>query len=215
MSRRVDAVIWDLDGTLVDSDLYIVCNYLHLYEMYRPGYYPHLSEILSFSGPSVWDTLAEQFPDVDSEERMREFVRFSLERETQYQTLFPGEIETLRAIASLGIKMGLVTNKRRASAVQTLEAAGILNLFGSLVTLDDVKDPKPAPEGVNICLGELGVTPDRVIVIGDTEYDIVTARNANATSGLVTWSIRGIPERRADVYFDSMDDIRRWIANEL
>ena len=212
--RRVDAVIWDLDGTLIDTDLYVVVNYLHMFEMFRPGHYPHLVEMLRFSGPSEFDTLKEQFPDYPVEVTMKEFQRFCLERGPQLQTLYEGEIETLKALREMGIKMCVLTNKRRESALQALEMAGLSEFMEFTCAVDDMPVPKPAPDGVYMCLDRLGTPKERTILIGDTAFDLKAANSAGILSGLVTWSPRGIPDIQRDIDFEGMEDIRRWIADE-
>lgn len=206
---RIRGVIWDLDGTLIDSDLYIVANYLHMYEKFRPGYFPHLMEILGFSGPSVKQTLSEQFPDVPEEVRMAEFVRFSLTQEPRYLTLYPGEVECLQALEALGIKQCVFTNKKSASARNCLDSMGLSRYMCGLVALDDVKRAKPDPEGVYRCLELMGTTPEETLIIGDSSTDLVAAANSGCLGGLVTWSLKGLPACSRAFEFDTMDDIRR------
>ena len=213
MNRKIKGVIWDLDGTLIDSDLYLVANYLHMYAKFRPGYYPHLREILSFSGPSVKQTLSEQFPDVDEKVRMDECVSFSLRREPEYLTLYKGERECLQAISDSGVKQCVLTNKKRLSALNCLKSMDIYRYMDGLVSLDDVKNPKPDPEGVYKCLDLLRTEREETIVIGDSWTDLQVALNSGCLGGLVTWSLKGLPRTKRDYEFDTMDDIRRLIAD--
>lgn len=215
MSHKLKGVIWDLDGTLIDSDLYIVANYLHMYEKYRPGYYPHLREIIGFSGPSVTETLTRQFPDVPMEEKMKEFVSFSLKNEPKYLTLYKGEMETLKGLKELGIHQCVFTNKKTASARNCLDSFGITGLFDAVIALDDVERPKPDPDGVYKCLKAMGLKPEEALIIGDSGTDLKAGLASGCPTGLVTWSLKGLPSDRRDYEFDSMSDILKLFQEAL
>ena len=212
-ARRIKGIIWDLDGTLIDSDLYLVANYVHMYSKFRPGYFPHLRQILTFSGPSVEETLESQFPDVPEKVRTEEFVRYSLSKETSFLTLYPGEIECLEAVVKAGIKQTIFTNKKTVSAKNCLDGMNLTKYFDGVVALDDVKNPKPDPEGVYKCLKMMGTSPEETIIIGDSITDLQAAYNTGCLSGLVTWSLKGKPNFRRDYEFDTMDDIKRFVTD--
>lgn len=211
--NKIRGVVWDLDGTLIDSDLYLVANYLHMYEKYRPGYYPHLRKIISFSGPSVTQTLTEQFPDVPMEEKMTEFVRFSLTNEPKYLTLYKGERETLEGIKNLGLPQCVFTNKKRVSALNCLKGIHIDQYFQGVVALDDVSKPKPDPEGLRKCAEIMKLPVESLLVIGDSKGDVLSGKNAGCFTGLVTWSLKGVPDIERTFSFDTMEEILDCLKN--
>lgn len=213
-NQKVKAIIWDLDGTLIDSDLYIVANYLHMYELFRPGYYPHLREILGFSGPSVVDTLKKQFPDIPLEKTLKEFVHFSLNKEPSYLTLYKNEEEVILALNKAGIKQCVLTNKKGPSALNCLKHfPSIYHCMNFILSLDDVQKPKPDPEGVYKCVEKFNVSPKETMIIGDSSTDIVSGARAGILSGLVTWSLKGLPKEHRDYNFDTFDEIKEFVIN--
>lgn len=213
MKNNIEAIIWDLDGTLIDSDLYVVLNYVHMYQKYRPGYYPHLREILGFSGPSVVDTMKRQFPDIPLEESVGEFEKYSKENQSKLLTLYPGEMNAIESIFNTGVKMILLTNKKFASAKRCMESTGLIKFIPQNVSLDDVKVGKPNPEGVFKCLNLLKSPKEKTLIIGDSSTDIVAGKKAGIISGLVTWSLKGLPKEERDYEFDSFEDIKEFIVD--
>ena len=120
--------------------------------------------------------------------------------------LFDGVTEMLRSLASAGVGMGLLTSKARdivvegraAGAVVEVAELGLSDLFAHAVGVEDVTHPKPHPEGLERLLVALGATPERALVVGDSEVDMLTARNAGCWSCLAGW---GVPA--ADRRFDA------------
>ena len=72
-----DLILFDLDGTLLDSDRMIIETFRELYPLYRPGFYPSDEHILSFSGPQIHETLKKEFPAKDQDFKRQEFKRLS------------------------------------------------------------------------------------------------------------------------------------------
>lgn len=213
MARNIDALIFDLDGTLVDSDLYVVMNYVHMYRKYRPGYFPHLREIIGFSGPSVVETVENQFPGEDVDALVREFENYSKRYQSSLLTLYPGEMECVERIWKAGIPMILLTNKKGESARRCMESTGLARYIPAIVSLDDVRQPKPDPEGVEKCLAMLRTDPHRTLIVGDSDTDVLAGARAGIKTGLVTWSLKGLPPAPRDYEFDTFAQIEEFIID--
>ncbi len=212
--RPMDGVVWDLDGTLIDSDLYVVENYVHMYRKYRPGYFPHLREILGFSGPSFKDTLTQQFPKVPKAERESEFVAFSKRFEKAYSRLYPGELACLKTIKAAGIKQLLVTNKGHAAARADLDYFGLSEFIDDIISFDDPGiRPKPDPSGTLEAVGVMKTAPSRTIIIGDSDTDLLAGAAAGIKTGLVTWSLKGLPTPVRDHEFDPFREIEEYLTD--
>lgn len=213
MSNEIQAIIWDLDGTLIDSDLYVVMNYVHMYQKYRPGYYPHLREIIGFSGPSVVETVKKQFPNYPVDELVEEFEDYSKKYQPSFLTLYEGEMDCVKAIYEKGIPMILFTNKKGGSAKRCMDATGLSKYIPTIVSLDDVKKGKPDPEGIYACLKILGTKKENTMIIGDSNTDIVSGARAGIVTGLVTWSLKGLPKEKRDYEFDTFAEIREFVLH--
>lgn len=211
MSKKIEAIIWDLDGTLIDSDLYVVMNYTHMYQKYRPGYYPSLREMIGFSGPSVVDTIKEQFPKENVEELVKEFEDYSKKYQSSFLNLYKGEMDCVKAIYDKGLPMILLTNKKGESAKRCMESTGLIKYVPDQISLDDVKEPKPDPAGVLICLNKLGSKKENTMIIGDSSTDVLAGQRAGILTGIVTWSLKGLPKEKSDYKFDSFEQIKEFV----
>lgn len=209
MLNRYKYLIFDLDGTLLDTDLYVASNYAHLYEKYRPGYMPRLSELIYFSGPTLDEVFAREFPNVDQNELYAEFADFSDRYSNLYATLYEGEKDCLDALRQKGYKMSVCTSKREHAVISNLGHFGLLKYFDHLVGYDSVKAHKPDPEGIKKCLVLYGASARETLYIGDSETDLVAGLNAGVDVALVTWGLKRLPAEPKPTYcFDSFRRIK-------
>lgn len=209
----VDLLIFDLDGTLLDTALYIVLNYLHLFEKYRVKV-PTLTEMVYFSGPPLTTILPKYFPDVPLPTLLEEFEAFSLLKANRYSSLYEGEKDVLRELKEAGYYLAVLTSKRRRPAEDNLTHFGIRKFFDAILCLDECPRPKPDPAGVHILLDCLDVPPERTFIIGDSKTDIECGRNAGTNTGLVTFGLKKTDDILADERYGSYQDIERSFIHE-
>lgn len=200
-----DLILFDLDGTLLDSDQMIIETFKELYPLYRPGYFPSVEHILSFSGPQITETLKKEFPDGDQELLLKEFRERSTKNYVKYSKLYDGVEELLKKLIQKNIKFGVVTNKHRYATNYTYQLFGIDGLISFTVCADEVEHLKPAGEGILQCMKHFNVKdPQKVLYVGDGLIDYQTAKNAGVKFGYVTWSTRPISEDiQVDVFIDN------------
>ena len=200
-----DLILFDLDGTLLDSDQMIIETFKELYPLYRPGYFPSVEHILSFSGPQITETLKKEFPDGDQELLLKEFRERSTKNYVKYSKLYDGVEELLKKLIQKNIKFGVVTNKHRYATNYTYQLFGIDGLIPFTVCADEVEHLKPAGEGILQCMKHFNVKdPQKVLYVGDGLIDYQTAKNAGVKFGYVTWSTRPISEDiPVDVFIDN------------
>ena len=176
----VRAVLFDLDGTLVDS----VSAYI---EVARCAAAPFGLEVTGkqvrtalATGGSFWkgivpegrgdgDAIAKQL----SAHASREWPRVLRE----HARLFDGLAQTLDALKALGIMLGIVSGAR-PEVLEMLRPDGILDRFDAVILGADVSRPKPDPEGILTCLHRLGVAPAEAVYVGDAPIDIQASRAA-------------------------------------
>lgn len=188
------AVLFDLDGTLIDS---------------LPNVRDAANEVLrAYGEPSLPDKIVAGFvglgeqvfidrliaaTNLDSAVRADILDRFIVEykRVAEETRCFPGVAEALIELKGWGVPMGVVTNKPRAPLIPTLQAASLSNFFESIVAGDDLPVRKPDPAPLRHVMNELGA--DRCVYIGDTPIDAETAERAGVPFGLFTEGIRTIP----------------------
>ena len=178
------AVIFDLDGTLVDTapDLMKATN--HVLEGFgrRPigldevrVFVGHGARALITRGLAATGGLPENF---DVEPFYHDFVDFYAGNISGGSVAFPGLIPLLDRLAGAGIAMGVCTNKLEGLSIRLLEALDLIKYFGSVVGPDTLGIAKPDPRPFHEAVARLGLAEPAAIMVGDSETDILTARAA-------------------------------------
>ncbi len=185
----VDAVLFDLDGTLLDTArdlvraLHVVCD-----EEGRTRPDAKLASRYVSHGAVGLVRLA--FPDTDESttERLRARLVNVYERDLVQATVpYPGVIELLDCLQDSAIRWGIVTNKLRYLAAPIIEHFGLHRHCATLVGGDTAARNKPHPDPILFGLQEMGVAPSAAIYVGDAHKDIVAGRAAGARTVGVTW----------------------------
>ena len=191
--NKYKVLLFDLDGTLCDTDEMLIQSFFTLYKKYRPAKIRTREELIYFSGPPIKKTLVDEFPDYSFEEIYKAFQETSRELYLPYVKAFENEIETLKKLKEAGYLLGVVTNKGAPLTKYSLEVAHIDGLFDVVISADDVNAPKPSPLGIDKALERLGIEDKgKVLYIGDNDIDYETAVNAGTDAMLVTWGPREI-----------------------
>ena len=201
MNNKYNVLLFDLDGTLCDTDEMLIQSFFALYKKYRPAKIRTREELIYFSGPPIKKTLVDEFPDYTFEEIYKAFQETSRELYLPYVKAFDKEIETLKKLREAGYLLGVVTNKGAPLTKYSLEVSHIDGLFDVVISADDVNAPKPSPACINKALERLGIEDKgKVLYIGDNDIDYETAVNAGTDAMLVTWGPREI-KRKGDAKY--------------
>lgn len=200
-SRPLRLVVFDLDGTLVDSKANIVravgavAKILSLPE-------PSPEQVARFIGLSLGEALARLFPDVDpathqalDREYRETFARFRSSPGYE-EPLFPGTHEILAELDQAGFLLGIATGKAKRGADFFLNHHGFEGRFVTVQTAD-IAPGKPHPGMILQAMAETGVEPRHVIMIGDTSFDIQMARAAGVGAVGVSWGNHSVAELEA------------------
>ncbi len=188
-----DTVLFDFDGTLMDTTDVIVGSWQHTF-VTLTGKEGDLKKIYRTFGEILRDSMVKMFPDNDPDEAVEIYRSYHRDNFGERIKVFPGMRELLAELKSQSIKTALVTSRAYVTAMEGLESYELLEYFDALVTCDDTDRHKPDPEPVNIALGKLGSKPENALMIGDSMYDIMCARNAGVRSVLVGWQLAVTPE---------------------
>ena len=186
-------LLFDLDGTLCDTDEMIVQTMLSIYRQYKPVKERSREELYYFSGPPIKETLKNEFPDQDPQLMYEVFKKVSKGFYKSTVKAYQDEIKILDALKKHGYKLGVVTNKGLPLTLYSLEICHIESFFDVVISADDVDSPKPSPEGIKMAMKRLDIlNKEEVLYIGDNDIDDETAKNADVDSLLVTWGPRTI-----------------------
>lgn len=194
--KKYKLYIFDLDGTLLDSDPMLIETFHYLYKKYKPAdYVIDDKKIITFSGPQIRDTLKQEFPELDQDMILKVWRTESVKNYPIYTKLFPGAYEILAELKKNNIAVAVYTNKHRFATDEAFKIFGIdkLNIFS--LCGDEVENLKPQPDGIFDCMKHFNVLDKKdVIYIGDTIYDYSTAKNAGVDFGIVSWTPRKLPD---------------------
>ena len=191
--NKYKLLLFDLDGTLADTDEMVVQSFYSLYKRYTPKVIREREELYYFSGPPIRETLLKEFPDYDINEMMEAFKTISRGFYAPYVVAYQDEVEVLKALKDKGYLLGVVTNKGGPLTKYTLELCHIEDLFDVVVSADDVAVPKPNPTGVYQAMQALNIkNKGDVLYIGDNDIDFFTGENAGVDTMLVSWGPREI-----------------------
>lgn len=191
--KRVDGVVFDVDGTLTDSiEVY--------YQVFREatarfGIHVTREEVLEpmASGTLIWDQAIPQ--DVqDRDEKIKQITSLIAEifpKAFESVRPFPAVRDVLKALEQRAVKMGVLTSSW-ASVIRPLQSHSLDHYFDVLLSRDDGFPLKPAPEGILECLRRMGVEPGHAVTIGDAVLDI---RAGKAAGTLTIGVLSGIASR--------------------
>jgi len=183
----IRAVLFDLDGTLLDTREFIFQATEHVLPLF--GYpVPPRSAIAKAVGIPLDDFYRTLVVDAKADIEGIATAHHEFQKENLGLSVpFPGVLETLERFHRQGIKLAVVTNRRSGTAVPTLEKAGLLRFLDPVVCADDVVNAKPDAEPVLLALMKMREVPARAVMVGDSSIDIRAGRNAGTKTVRVTF----------------------------
>ncbi|ASS67854.1 MULTISPECIES: pyrophosphatase PpaX [unclassified Paenibacillus] len=190
MKTPIQNLLFDLDGTILDTNELIMRSFLHALQGVVPADFGREQMI-----PYMGLTLVDQMKHFSGQEETSHLI--SLYREMNMKlhddlvVPFPHTAEVLERLKAAGFKLGVVTTKIRMSTEKGLRLTGLLDYMDAIVTLDDVDNPKPHPEPVLRAMEMLGAKPEETMMVGDSTVDIQSALEAGAVPVGVAWSLKG------------------------
>ena len=210
----VRAVLFDLDGTLVDSapDLTFAANKM----LSALGYPPvNCSQVKGWVGDGVGSlvrrALTTILGDVPAESLIEQsyvlFQRYYAESVYQHSTLYPGVHETLQTLKSSGLALACVTNKPSRFTKLLLEKSGLTGFFGAVVSGDDLSLKKPDPAPLEFAAEQLGVPLTACVLVGDSTNDIRAAGAAGIPVLWATYGYAGQDDIEQDATHGAIDTI--------
>ena len=184
---RKKYIIWDFDGTLVNTNDIIIESWQATFEHYLGHKLPE-KEVVATFGETLADTIAEKIPGRTYEE-VRDYYRaYQAAHCAGRVYVFEGIRELLDELKARGCRLGVATSRTIYSYSDYMKELGLEGYMDAAVTMEDVAKHKPDPESIIKVLEKLGASAGEAIMIGDTKYDIGCANNAGVESVLVGWS---------------------------
>ncbi len=191
MKSHVQAILFDLDGTLLNTDSVIFASFQHVLSPYFPSREWTNEEKLSWLGPSLPVTFRRYLPEEEIEQAIKKYRAHNAIHQKDYVTIFPNVKETLQSLRDGGYSIGLVTSKTVPASIIGLDLFELTHLFDCMIGFDEVQHHKPDPEGILLALQTLQVIPENALMVGDSVSDIVAAQRAGVRSIGVGWATKG------------------------
>lgn len=201
MLTSVDAVLFDLDGTLVDTIPLILACYEHTLTSHIPGYDPGRQAIIGNLGRSLDDILFD-YAQAAGANDPAETSRAMLHTYRSFQRVnlpllirpYPGVREALAVLHARGLTLGLVTSKVEWAARETYERYGLGEFLSVHVFHDDTERHKPDPQPLLLAAGKGGLDVARTVYVGDSVHDMAAGKAAGMRTIGALWGPSGRDE---------------------
>ena len=203
-------LLFDLDGTLIDSVRLILDSYHHTLAAHG---LPARTDDHWLAG--IGTPLSVQFAEWKNDpERLEALIatyrEYNLANHDRMVTIYPGVLEAIHQVKARGANTGLVTSKNQQGALRGLRLVGLHALIDVMVCADDVENPKPHPEPVEKAVRLLGTDPAATVYIGDSIHDMRSGRAAGVRTAAVLWGPFGrehLARAEPDYWLERPEDI--------
>jgi len=193
IAARFDTIIYDLDGTLIDSakDMQMAVSHVLADHGLQPV---SEDDVRIFMGQGSKITMGKAFAkngksldDTALSAVTREFVRYYEADPVSHTTAFDGVAEVVARFDRLGLKQGVCTNKFEKPSRMILEGLGLMPPITDVAGADTFPVRKPDPKHILLLLERMGGRPERTVMIGDSIHDVEAAHGAGLPAVLVSW----------------------------
>ncbi len=214
--KKFNGYIFDIDGTIISTNELIFASFNHVTQKYLGKTYSD-EEIISLFGPTEDEILKEWMKD-NYEDARKDYYEFYEKNHNRMAKIFPSIEETLSAIKSKNLPLGIFTGKGRLSTVISLKAINVYDYFDLIITGDDVENHKPSPEGIMKFVDYFKLEPERVLMIGDAPSDIIAANKAGVKIASVLWDSYAkdkVLKMGSDYIFHNTQELKDFILRNL
>jgi pyrophosphatase PpaX len=206
----IRTVLFDLDGTLIDSVRLILDSYHHTLATH--GLPPRSDEewLAGVGTPLTVQFAAWRDDPQTLEALIATYREYNLKHHDRMVTVYPGVVQVVRALKDGGIATGLVTSKNRAGALRGLTLVQLETLMDVMVCADEVENPKPHPEPVEKAVRLLSAEPSTTVYVGDSIHDMQSGRAAGVRTAAVLWGPFGrshLEGAQPDYWLERPDDL--------
>ena len=212
--RRLDTILFDLDGTLIDTNEIIIRSFISSFKRHFPDLLLSREKIITFIGPTLYETYSCYTSDPFLiEEMIASYREFYVAYEIGNFEIYPHVEEVVKELYALKYNLGIVTSKFKIAAWPSFSFYGLEKYFSVFISLDDVIKPKPDKEPIITALSRFP-SYSKAIMIGDNQGDIIAGKNAGIYSAGVEWCLKGkdyLMEVNPDFMLQDMKDIYRVI----
>ena len=204
------AILFDLDGTLIDTIELILSSARHTFEGWARGMPTDQEWVRGIGTPLVQQLRSYAETDDEVAFLLDRYRRYQAEHHDRLTRCYDDVPEVLGALATQGHKLAVVTSKASPIAHQSLRFVGIDDYFPVVVGYDETTRHKPDPEPVRVALSRLGVAADQAVFVGDSPHDIHAGNAAGVVTIAALWGPfdrETLADARPDHFIGSMAEL--------
>lgn len=183
-NMNFEVVLFDLDGTLVDS-MPLIRNTFRI--VFREMDIPWTENNITYLTSLPLKETAKRYAEKRQQEFITSYMNHYISKHNNLMKMFPGTKEMLELFKNHGFRLGVVTSKTRLGTMACVNFLGIANLMDVIISADDAAYHKPDPEPLIKALESLSASADSAIYIGDSPLDLIAAKSAGIQAAYVTW----------------------------
>jgi len=212
----MDLLIFDLDGTLIDSklDLAHAVNATRAHMGMEPLEFERVYSYVGNGAPVlIRRALGEQATEEEVEEGLEFFLEYYREHVLDFTRLYPGVKEALERLSAVGKRMAVLTNKPVRMSKFIVQGLGVAEHFFQVYGGNSFDFKKPNPIGVETLMRESAVPRERTMMVGDSAVDVNTANNAGVMSCGVTYGFQPetLIDPKPDLLVDRIEELVDWV----
>lgn len=207
---NIKLVIFDLDGTLIDSAEDIALHVGRVYREFKDKDVP-ADEVRKNIGDGARSLLANFFQGQELEKALERFLQYYISEPVIHTKPYEGVVETLEGLKERGILLAIATNKPHAITLEVLKRLKMLHYFDEVLGAGLLLEKKPSPLPLLEIAKRLEVPPELSLMVGDSENDILAGRRAGMLTAHARWGYK-IPQSPPDYHLNNPKELLRLIA---
>jgi len=214
---RVSCIIFDLDGTLTQTNELIFATFNHVAEKYIGKVFTP-EEITGMFGPPEQVAIERLVGKERIDAALDDFYSFYESRHPQMARMYDGVSNVLKFCRQQGLILAVFTGKGKQSTLISLDMFGIQKYFDIIITGNDVENHKPSGDGIKRVMKQFDLQPEQVLMVGDAVADVKAAQEAGVKIAAVLWDSYGkgqVMQMNVDYLFHSVGEFHRWLKASI
>lgn len=213
---RYKGILFDLDGTVLDTSGLIVESFQAAIER-SCGRRIAAQEVYPFFGRPLPEAMRHLAPTVETEVLIDAYRAHHMRCHDARMATFPHVADTLRELDARGVKMGIVTSRRRETGIRGLSIVGLEAYFPVVIGVYQTERHKPDPQPVQAALKQLALSPAETLMVGDSPADLAAGHRAGLVGAAVRWTHMdwaALERERPEYILETMADLLPIVSGE-
>ncbi|MCX6133464.1 MAG: HAD-IA family hydrolase [Ignavibacteriales bacterium] len=214
---RLKCVIFDMDGTLTQTNRLIFDSFNYMAMKYQGKKYSE-PEITAMFGPPEEGALVNIVGHENIRQAMKEYLEFYSANHNTLARLYPGIKDVVADLKTRNVHVALFTGKGIDTTTITMDKFGLTPYFDYVVTGSDVVNHKPSADGIRKIMHHFRLQPDEVLMVGDAVPDVRASHEAGVRIAAVLWDSYGkekVLQMKTDYVFHDVKEFAEWLRGQF